>query len=112
MALIKSYQAEELLKFSDLLLQILEIKKNVSGLGILDFLQETKIILSKLPTYIKNQWRNSVCIWREQNNSYSYPPFKYFVQFIERRATRANIPELQNIVRSSGAIKTTHIRRD
>ena len=110
--IIKSHQAEELLKFSDLLVQISEIKKNVSGLGILDFPQETKIILSKLPTYIENEWRNSVCIWREVNNSYSYPPFEYFVQFIERRATRANIPELQNIVRSSGAIKPTNTRRD
>ena len=110
--IIKSHQAEELLKFSDLLVQISEIKKNVSGLGILDFPQETKIILSKLPTYIENEWRNSVCMWRELHNSYSYPPFEYFVQFIERRATRANIPELQNIVRSSGAVKPTNTRRD
>ena len=109
---IKSHQAEELLKFSDLLVQISEIKKNVSGLGILDFSQETKIILSKLPTYIENAWRNSVCIWRELNNFYYYPQFEYFAQFIERRATRANIPQLQNIVRSSGAMKTTHTRRD
>ena len=35
-----------------------------------------------------------------------------FWQFIEKRATRANIPELQNIVRSSGAMKTTNTRRD
>ena len=69
-------------------------------------------MFSKLPTYIKNECRNSVCIWRELNNSYSYPPFEYFVQFIERRATRANLPELQNFVRSSGAMKTTHTRRD
>ena len=108
----KSHQAEELLKFSDLLVQISEIKKNVSGLGILNFPQETKIILSKLPTYIENEWRNSVCMWRELHNSYSYPPFEHFVQFIERRATRANIPELQNIVKSSVAIKPTNSRRD
>ena len=34
------------------------------------------------------------------------------MQFIERRATGANIPELQNIVRFSGAIQTTNTRRD
>ena len=98
---IKPNQAKELQQFSDLLIQIAEIKKNVSALGILDFPQETKMILAKLPSYVENEWRKSVCSWRELYSEGSYPSFDYFVEFIERCATRANIPELQNIARIS-----------
>ena len=61
----------------------------------MDHLQETKKILRKLPVYFDQEWKESVCSWRDKHGLDSYPSFDDLVLFVERRATRANTPELQ-----------------
>ena len=93
--IVKPNQPRELQRFSDMLMQIAELRKGIGGLQILDFPQETKKILRKLPVYFDREWRESVCSWRDKHGLDSYPSFDDLVHFVERRATRANIPELQ-----------------
>ena len=94
---IKPHHPKELQQFSDLLVQIAEIRKSVGGLQILDFPQESKKILAKLPKYFENDWRDEICSWREEKDADSYPPFDHLVRFVERRSNKANIPELQSL---------------
>ena len=103
---MKANQPRELQQFSDLLVQIAELRKSIGGLRILDFPQESKKILIKLPMYFENEWREAVCKWRDKKGSDSYPPFDHLVEFIERRATRANIPELHGNMKLSIKGKT------
>ena len=95
--LIKPHHPKELQQFSDLLVQIAEVRKSVGGLKILDFPQESMNILAKLPKYFENDWRDEICSWREKKDADSYPPFDHLVRFVERRANKANIPELQGL---------------
>ena len=97
---IKPNQPRELQRYSDMLVQISEFRKGFKGsLQILDFPQETKKILGKLPNYFEREWRENVCRWREKLGEASYPPFDYLVEFIEHRSKKANIPELQTVTR-------------
>lgn len=102
---IKSHQPKELQIFSDLLTQIAELRKTIGGLQILDFPQESRKILSKLPMFFENEWREVVCSWRDKNGISAYPPFDRLVAFIERRALRANIPELQSNLKTNAAVR-------
>ena len=103
---MKANQPKELQQFSDLLVQTAELRKSIGGLRILDFPQESKKILIKLPMYFENEWREAVYKWRDKKGSDSYPPFDHLVEFTERRATRANIPELHGKVKLSNKGKT------
>jgi len=99
---IKVGQPKELQQFSDFLTQIMEIRKVARGsLKILDFPQETRKILAKLPFYFENEWRKAVNEWRNTHGISSYPDYDFLVAFIEQRSQQANIPELQFIARSS-----------
>ena len=61
---IKPNQPRKLQRYSDMLVQISEIRKGSKGsLQILDFPQETKKILGKLPNYFEHEWRENVCKW-------------------------------------------------
>ena len=103
---IKPNQPKELEQFSDLLIQISEIRKIAAGsLSILDYPQESKKILAKLPFYFERDWREYVYAWKEKHGPNSYPSFDQLAKFIERRANRANLPELQPVAKRSVPVK-------
>ena len=106
---IKANQPHELQHFSDMLVQIAEIRKTFAGnLGVLDFPQESRKILAKLPFYFEKDWREAVCKWKDKHGSCSYSSFDQLVEFIERRTKRANLPELQTISKPSAPGKVAH----
>ena len=85
-----------------MLVQIAEIRKTFLGnLGVLDFHQESRKILAKLPFYFEKDWREAECKWNDKHGSCSYPLFDQLVEFIKRRTKRANLLELQTISKPS-----------
>ncbi|XP_077971383.1 uncharacterized protein LOC144425718 [Styela clava] len=94
-----------MLAFSDFLQQIVEVKKVVEDLKILDFPSELCVLIKRvLPSSLFNRWKESVYEWKCKFNVNTsdnlkvncpkYPPFEEFAKFILKRASVMHCPEM------------------
>ena len=89
-------QPSDLQRLSDFLVQVMEVKKSINGLQILDFAPESTRIVQKLPVYLQHKWRERVLVWKQHNNG-AYPPFEELVRLVDRCSEEANVPELRSL---------------
>ena len=107
---IGNNQPSDLQHFSEFLVQVMEVKKNIKGLEILDFAPESTKVVQKLPLYLQHKWRERVLSWK--HNSNTYPPFEELVYFVELYSEEANIPELKCLSGSSSYRSQSSVRRE
>jgi hypothetical protein len=77
-------------KFADFLQQCDTAMESMSMLRVLDDVQENQKILKKLPDWIVTRWGRESLQWRQTTGT--YPPFKYFVQYVRRESEVACDP--------------------
>ena len=107
---IGNNQPSDLQHFSDFLVQVMEVKRNIKGLEILDFAPESTKVVQKLPLYLQHKWRERVLSWKRNSNT--YPPFEELVYFVELYSEEANIPELKCLSGSSSYRSQSSVRRE
>ena len=102
---IGANQSKDLMRFSDFLMQINELKGTLEGLCILDYEQETRKIILKLPTYLHHKWKETFCEWKQEHGEGSYPPSKTVMEFVKLQTNMENIPELQDLHKRNNQLR-------
>ena len=74
---IGNNQPSDLQHFSNFLVQVMEVKKDIKGLEIFDFAPASTKIVEKLPLYLQDKWRERVLSWKRDSNTYL--PFEELV---------------------------------
>ena len=82
---IKPEDTKLLDEYSVFLTECLHSVDSVSGLGVLDFSENMKTVVKKLPYHMHDKWRSEVLRLREANVAVL---FKHLVLFIQREAKK------------------------
>nr|XP_034330613.1 uncharacterized protein LOC117690468 [Crassostrea gigas] len=91
-------------KFSDFLRQCYTAMRNIGNLDVLNDSRENQKMLSRLPDWLVVRWGRIVVEKKEE--SYQYPPFKDFMEFISKEAKIACDPVI-----SIQAVKSEQVQR-
>ncbi|KAJ8039187.1 hypothetical protein HOLleu_16824 [Holothuria leucospilota] len=103
---------QKLRELADLLseIQVAKGDERLPGLAFFDTAKGVNIAVEKLPYYIQDSWRNTGSKYKEEKKV-SFPPFKVFVDFINRQAKMRNDPSFRTAHQGSTQQKNSSSTR-
>ena len=96
---IAKNDAKALQKFADYLKQCESVKKRNTSMRILDEAEMNSEMLLKLPEGLVRSWSRDV--YNYKRATMTFPPFEEFVRFVEKEASMATDPVIEEALKST-----------
>jgi len=101
--LIKQDNSKELDEYAIFLMECLYAVENIEAVKVLEYSENLKYLVKKLPYYLQEKWRNIVY---ETKAKHEIVKFKQLVEFVKREAKKANDPVYgKDVMRTTSSVK-------